>query len=306
IFSVPLNTVEVVRSPEYGYHIIKVTERRVAGYRSFEEVRPELAMRVADEMAKDQARDEITRISSQIRSKKPASVEQFVAYANDKVSSNDTGWFQKSDQIPGLGANAPLTTWVFAAKEKEVGEVTGTQRGMLVPFLAGIRPAGITALDEIRAKVEQDAKLEKARVSARESLAKAVAGAPNLEAVAAKTGIPTAETTINRQGFISGFNGDASALVNAAMAANIGQLQGPVAVADGAVAFQVTEQKKVTDADLAQNRSSYLDQVRQQQSRSLRAVLLQKLRKEAKIDINQKLINPGEGPEPQQPPSAGM
>ncbi|HVR37803.1 MAG TPA: peptidyl-prolyl cis-trans isomerase, partial [Thermoanaerobaculia bacterium] len=299
IFSVPLNTVDVVRSAEFGYHIVKVVERRTAGYRSFEEVRPELSARVADDMAKDQARNEIAVISTKLRDKKPKTVDEFVSYANDRVASYDSKWFQKTDSIPNLGSNAPLTAWVFAAKEGDIGEVTGTPKGMLIPYLSGIRPRGITALAEIRDKVDADAKTEKARGAARQALAAAMAGAVNIDAVGQKVQTPIAETTVNRQGFIGGFQGDTSALVTSAMSANIGSLQGPIAVGDGAVAFQVTEQKKVTDAELAQKRSEYIDALRQQQSRNLRAALLQRLRKEAKIQINQEVIQPpGQGGAP--------
>ena len=47
-------------------------------------------------------------------------------------------------------------------------------------------------------------------------------------AVGAKSGIPAADTSITRQGFISGIPGDTSALIDAVMVANIGQVKGPV------------------------------------------------------------------------------
>jgi hypothetical protein len=58
---------------------------------------------------------------------------------------------------------------------------------------------------------------------------------------------------------------------------------------DGAVLFQVTEQKK-DDPATSQNRAQYTDNLRQQESRNLRASLLQRLRKASTIDINKKLI----------------
>ena len=48
-FSIPLNTIsDPIRSKEFGYHIIKVLERKAAGYRSFEEVRPTLAAQLTE------------------------------------------------------------------------------------------------------------------------------------------------------------------------------------------------------------------------------------------------------------------
>jgi len=157
-FSAPLNQVsDPIRTPQYGYHIIKVLERRPAAYKTFEEVKPQLAAQVAEQMAKDQAREEMTKIAARIRQAKPATPEAFAAFANDKVSSNDTLWFQKSDAIPGLGANPALSGWAFTAKQNDVGEMVGTQRGIVIPFLYGIRPAGVATLSEIRDRVTQPA-----------------------------------------------------------------------------------------------------------------------------------------------------
>lgn len=293
IFSVPLNTVDVVKSQEYGYHIIKVVERRAPGYRSFEEVKPELQARVADEMAQDQARSEITRIAAVLRQKKPENVQAFVAQANDRVSSNDTGWFAKNEQIPGLGMNQALAQWVFSAKQGDVGEVTQTQRGMIIPYVAGVRAAGVPDLKEIRAKVEEDAKLAKAKEAASRALQAAMAGAPNVDAVAAKLGLSAVDASVNRQqGQVAGINGAAPELIDAAINGRIGAISGPITVGDGAVLYQISEQKKVTPQELEQNRTAYIDNLRQQQARSLRAVLVERLRKEARVEINDELIRP--------------
>lgn len=291
VFSAKIGEVnDPIRTPQYGYHIIKVLERKPATYKSFEEVKPQLAAQVAEQMAKDKARDEMTKINARIRQAKPATPEAFAAFANDTVSSNDTQWFQKSDSIPGLGSNPALTGWAFTAKQNDIGEMVGTQRGIVIPFLYGIRPAGVAALSEIRDRVTQDAKLAKAKILAGQALQVAKNGAISVDAVAAKVGLPPADTTVNRQGFIGGISGETSQLVATAFSSPVGQLVGPVAVGDGAVVFQVTEQKKVSDAEVKSNEASYIEMIRDQQARGLRTVLLQKLRKGAKVDINEQVL----------------
>ena len=285
-FSIPLNTIsDPIRSKEFGYHIIKVLERKPAGYRPFEEVKPMLSAQLADQQAKDQARDEITRISARLKQTKPKIPAEFAALANDKVSSNDTQWFSKADQIPGIGNNPPLSGWAFSAKQGDVGEILGTQRGPVIAYLYGIRPAGITDLSEIRAKVEADARNAKARQIAQQKLAAAMPAA-NIDELAKKTGQTPVETTVTRQGYIAGFTGDTSALVDAAMAGKVGEMKGPINLPDGAVVLQVIEQKKVDPKAADENRASYAEMLRQQQARNLRTVLLQRLRKESKIEIN--------------------
>jgi peptidyl-prolyl cis-trans isomerase D len=290
-FSVPLNTIsDPIRSQEYGYHIIRVSERRAPAYRAFEEVKPMLVAQTTDEMAKEQARQEVTRIAATMRQNKPATPEEFAAMANDKISSNDTQWFQKSESIPGIGANAQLTDWVFSAKQGDVGEPIGTSRGIVIPYLAGIRPAGVSPLSEIRARVENEAKTAKARELAMNALRAATPGAASVDTVATKVGLTAADTQVNRQSQIGGFTGDTSELVKAALATEQGKMAGPVSVGDGAVVFQVTEQTRVTPEELKERSSQYLEALRGQQARSLRTVLLERLRKSAKLDVNDQAL----------------
>lgn len=290
-FSIGLNQIsDPIRSQEYGYHIIRVSERRPAAYRSFGEVRPQLTAQVIDDMAKEQAREEIARIAAVIRQRKPATPDEFSALANDKVSSNDTQWFQRGEQIPGIGNNTQLTSWVFASRQGDIGDPFGTQRGIVIPYLAGIRPAGVLPLSEIRERVENDARMATAREAGMNALRDAMSGAASVDGVASKVSLAPADTQVTRQGHIGGFTGDTSELVKAAMAAPVGEIAGPVPVAEGAVVFQVTEQTRFTPEELKERSAQYLEALRMQQARSLRSVLLERLRKSSKIERNEQAL----------------
>ncbi|HYI12818.1 MAG TPA: peptidyl-prolyl cis-trans isomerase [Thermoanaerobaculia bacterium] len=293
IFSIPLNTIsDPIRSSDFGYHIVKVTERRAETVRPFEEVRGELVNAVAGDKAKAAATNEINRIYTILRQNKPKDVKAFINLANDKVTSNDSGWFAKGDPVGGIGPHPRVTEWAFTAQPGDVSEPMGTPRGPVVAYIAGVRPGGVSALADVRPRVEEAARQEKARAAAKNALAQQMAGAASIDQLSAKTGQPAQDATVSRQGQIAGLAGDTSALVEAAIKAGIGTLQGPIAIGNGAVAFQVLEQKKITDTELAANRTSYIDTLRGQQARSLRAVLIQRLRKGADIEVNDEITRP--------------
>jgi peptidyl-prolyl cis-trans isomerase D len=293
IFSIPLNTIsDPIRSPEFGYHIVKVTERRAESVRPFEEVRAELAASTVNDKAKEVARMEVNRLRAVVRNSKPANAQAFANLANDKVSANDSGWFGRTDPVGGLGPNQPLAEWVFSAKQGDVSDPVGTPRGIAIAYVEGIRPPGTTALSEIRAQVEADLRQEKGREAARAALAQQMAGKTSIDQIAAATGQGAQETVVRRDGNVTGITGDTAALVQAALNSAIGSLSGPIVVGNGAVAVQVVEQKKVTPDELEKNRATSVDTLRGQQARSLRASLLQRLRKNSEIELNDEITRP--------------
>lgn len=298
IFSVPLNTIsDPIRSTEFGYHIVKVTERRPESVRPFEQVKAELTSFVQGERAKQAGRSEAERLKTVIKNRKPDTAQAFIALANDKVTSNDSGWFGRSQPIGGIGNNPVLSEWVFSAKPGDVSDLVGTPRGIAIAYVEGVRGAGTTPLDEIRPQVEADLRQEKGRDAARAALAQQMAGKKTLDEIAAAAGQPAREATVKRDGSnITGIPGDSSALIEAAMTAQLGELKGPVAIGNGAVAFQVVEQKKVTPQELAENRATSVDTLRGQQARNLRATLLQRLRKSAEIELNDDITRPTSAP----------
>jgi parvulin-like peptidyl-prolyl isomerase len=219
-------------------------------------------------------------------------VQAFAALASNNVTSNDGGWVGRGESVAGIGAHQPLVDWAFAAKPGEISAPLGTPRGIVIAYLANTRPAGVSALVDIREKVEEDARMEKARAAARAALAQQMAGATSIDQVSARTSQPAQETTVDRSGRVQGFNGDTTALVEAAIASNVGEVKGPVVVTEGAVAFQVVAQKKVSPEELKQNRATMMDTLRSTQARNLRSVLVQRLRKKAEIEVNDTITRP--------------
>jgi peptidyl-prolyl cis-trans isomerase D len=294
IFSIPLNQIsDPIRTQEYGYHIVKVVERRDQTVQSFEEARPALAASAANDMARDIARAEINRVNAAIKANKPATADAFAALGTGRLTSNDAGWIGKNEAVGALGFNQPMSQWIFAAKPGDISDPPiGTNRGIALVYVEGTRGAGVSTLADVREKVEQDAKRQKAREAARAQLATLMAGAPSIDAIAAKGTRPPQEVTVDHQGNIAGLTGDTAAFVQAALKSNVGAIGGPVAVGDGAVAFQVLEQKKVTDTELAQNRAAFADRLRQQQAQQLRSVLVGRLRKSADVELNDEITRP--------------
>ncbi|HXI14513.1 MAG TPA: peptidyl-prolyl cis-trans isomerase [Thermoanaerobaculia bacterium] len=291
-FSLPQGQISDLVKTEYGYHIIRVNEKRGAGYRPLEEVKAQLRTQLVEQTTKDQARQVVNQTHGLLQQSKPKSDADLRAYSTDKISLNDTRWFGKSDtQIPGIGSNSAVMSWTFAAKVGDVGPIIGTSRGPIIPYLAAIRPAGVSPVEEVTAKVEADVRQERAAAASRDTLAAAMP-ALSLEALGLKLGLSPGEGTITGDGFVTGFSGNVQSLVEAAKTAAPGKLVGPVQLAEGAVVFEVTEQVKPDPTIFAKNKGLYISSLREREAGKIRSALLARLRKQAKVTTNERLVNP--------------
>ena len=209
------------------------------------------------------ARTEINRVRNVVRQAEQAGQRAGIRRPGQRqgLTSNDSGWFGRTEPIGGLGHNQPLAEWVFSAKQGDVSDPIGTPRGIAIAYVEGIRPPGISRSRRSARRSKQDVRRQKAREAAR-----AAAGADDGRRAERrrrspqKAGQPAQETTVDRQGSIAGLTGDTAALVEAAMNAQRSAASADrSSSADGAVAFQVIEQKKVTADELAQNRAAFVD-----------------------------------------------
>jgi peptidyl-prolyl cis-trans isomerase D len=103
---------DLVRS-EYGFHVIRVEERREAFHRPLEEVREELAMELLRrEAANARAREIADRLAAAVREGRP--LEQ--AAREEGLTLERSGWLKRRPDgfVPGLGAAQDLLAAAFA------------------------------------------------------------------------------------------------------------------------------------------------------------------------------------------------
>lgn len=278
---------DLVRT-QFGFHVIKVNETRPESIRTFEEVRVELEGRLVEERTRNQAREAITQSRARLEQLKPITPEDLQAVTGTMVSLNDGGWFGKAEPVQGLGRAPALNDWAFGdGTVGQTGPVLETPRGPVIPYLIGERPAGVTPLDEIRPRVENEAKMAKARQVAKTEMAGVYDSLQSLDAAAGTLSLTPQTATVNRVASIAGLSGSAQPLVEAAMTAKTGETVGPIVVDDGAVLFHVLRQSSYDPASFETQRKSLIESLRQNEFRSLRASLIAGLREGANISINQ-------------------
>jgi peptidyl-prolyl cis-trans isomerase D len=291
-FGQPIGQVGDPVRTSYGYHVIRVNERKT---RSLEEagreIREELLQRKLSQESIDRLRAAQARLPQT-----GATAEQMQQLQSEVLRYNDTGWFGQHDPVPGLGRVPELSAWAFSADLRSVGTVIDNRflDGPILPYLVGSRDGGITPLAEIRNRVEEDLRRQKGRELAADSLRQA--GATSLDRLAEERGLAVGVASVRPNVPVEGITGNTAALAEAVFDEAEGRLGGPVIVDAGAVMFEVTEVTRFDPAQFEAEKQMLREDLREQEVRKLRAALLDKLRQEAKIQINQDLL-----PGPRQP-----
>ena len=147
---------------QFGYHIIKLEERRPASVRPLAEVHDQIIDKLVEGQADAEGSRRATALREKIDAGKLVTDEQWRALATDVVTSNVTPYFEQGSAIPGLGRDPELVGEAMAAKEGFIGGPRRSGRGWIVYRVAKIRAAGTTPFDEAKEEAREDVKREKA------------------------------------------------------------------------------------------------------------------------------------------------
>lgn len=278
---------------QFGYHVIKVEERRPAGQRSIEEVRESIRTNLADGLADGEGSRRATALREKIDAAKLTTEEQWKALADDVVTSNVTPFFERADFIPGLGRDPELMAEIAGAKEGFVGGPRRTARGWILYRVNQTRSAGISPFDEAKAVVMEAVKREKAVAACAQELEgrrASLAGA-DLQAVATSLGGRVEKLTDHRRGMAAGGLGTSEALDRAIFSTPVNGLTPVVKITDrGAVVVRISAQKLADASQLEKDRASLKDSLVQTEVQQLQQSMLVEARRQAAVTVNSALL----------------
>jgi peptidyl-prolyl cis-trans isomerase D len=168
----PLNTAFDLRQGEVSqpvkkgdkYYILKATERKLAG---FEEAKPQL-LKAARERKSYTEAVSIAK-EAQDKFKETKNAEAVAAEINQKhgaqvASVKETPFFAQGDALPVLGEAPEMESAVFAlANPNDIADYVSTNNGFVVAQYLEKRDPHDPAFEEVRSKVEQRYRADKAK-----------------------------------------------------------------------------------------------------------------------------------------------
>jgi peptidyl-prolyl cis-trans isomerase D len=285
-FSLPPGSISDLVKTQYGFHIVKVIDKRPAVTKSLEEVRGQIEDQIKWERAQAQARRLAENAASAI--KRPADLERVAKSRGLKLA--ESGYFQRDEPIAGIGFAPEVGAWAFQLGPDEVSPPIRTPQGFVILVVTGRQDSHLPKLDEVKERVREDVVVRKALEAARQKAARLAEEAKRTGdlARAAKAAGATVETTadlVTRGTALPGV-GISPAVDRVAFSLAPGTVSEPILTETAAVVVQVLERKDVTATELAAGRESLRQELLADRRNRFFSAYMTKAKQRMRIEIN--------------------
>ena len=254
-FSLEPGTLSDVIKTQYGFHIVKVHERQRAHQQTLEQVRNQILPLITQEKARRTAEDLVQKAQNDLR-ENPGTFKAVAEQLGVPVLETDL--LKRGEPLPNIGVSPALEDALFSAtlEENEVTPLIPVSDGFVVGLLGRIDPAHPAELAEVREQVENGLRREQATqyvLSEMKDLAELARKLKNLKRAAAsrRLAVKTSEPFTSQD--VPSDVGVPGGLWEAAASLSVGEIAGPLAVADGQVVFSLLEQQPAPAEELLRN-----------------------------------------------------
>jgi peptidyl-prolyl cis-trans isomerase D len=298
-FSMTPGQISDLVKTQFGYHIIKLIDKKAATTKPLAEVRPQ----IEDQLKWDRAQAQAQRTADDVASKlkKPTDFDT-VAKARG-LTVGDAGLFSREEPITGIGMAPAVAERAFELKDGEVSAAIRTPQGFAFITVTGRQDSYVPKFDEVKAKVRDDVLKKKAVDAARQRAAAVDAQmkSGNFDAAAKSAGLEVKTTDLIARGATIADVGVSPAVDSAAFALPAGGVSDPIVTDTGAVIVKVLEKTDANtkpavaakDAAPAQPPAT-MDSVRTdlltERRNRFYASYMSKARERMKVNINREVI----------------
>ena len=278
----------VVKS-QFGYHIIKLTEKQPAKTQTLDEVRP-----MIEQMLKSQrAQQEAERVSTELAGKitKPADFDTIAKQRGLVV--NESGFFGRQEMIGGgLTFDPQISNRAFELKPGEVSEAVRGSQGFVFITLTGTQESRLPTLDEVKSRVREDVQRKKAVETARQKATGLVAQLKggDFNAAAKAAGLEAKTTDLVARGAAYPDVGGNPEIDNAAFALPVGGVSAPIVTETGAVVVKVLEKTLPTPDEVKNGRETIKTEMLNQERQRFFGAYMAKAREKMNIRSNPQVL----------------
>jgi peptidyl-prolyl cis-trans isomerase D len=289
VFAMQPGAISDLVKTQYGYHIIKLVDKKNATTRPLAEVRQQLNDQLAYQRAQTQAADLAQTLEKQIKT--PADLDK-VAKAQGLIVQ-ESGLFARDEPILGLGPSPEAANKAFDMKTNEVSGPLRASRGFVFETLVARQDPYVPKVEEVKDRVREELVKQKARDLSKQKaaeLAVKLKSAADFEKTAKAAGLEAKTTDLITQDSPIPDLGVAPAVEDAAFKLTVGAVSDPIATDNGTAVIKVLERKSVTPEEWTSSKDRFRDELLADRRNRFFSAYMVKAKQKMKIEVNREAL----------------
>lgn len=245
---------------QYGFHIIKLTDKKPGSVKPLTEVRQQIVDQLKYDAAEGQTTDLAQQIEQNARNK--ADLERLAKAQG--LTLQESGFFGRTDLVSGLGLAPAVAQRAFELNDDQVSGAVRASRGEVLFVVSGKQASYIPTLDEAKDKVREAVIAQKAGELANQNaaaLAAMLQKAPDFTKAAKAAGFETQTSDlVAREAPLPGLGVSPTADA-AAFSLPVGGVSAPVMAENTYGIIKVLEKQELKPEALAEARDKFREEL---------------------------------------------
>jgi peptidyl-prolyl cis-trans isomerase D len=289
-FNTPVGqTTDIIRT-SYGFHIIHVEAKQQARLKPLDEVKPQIEAVLKSQKASAESQNLANAVQALARTGGMSK-----AASEKGLSVTSVGPVAQGDILPGVGNAPEFANALFSAKKNDPPATAPFPQGYVIYQVTDIQPAQSPTFEQVRAKVEEQFKEQRAQAQLAQrtqQLADRAHAEHDLDKAAKEAGatVKTSEL-VDRNAQVPEV-GAMSGGASVAFSMKAGEISAPIQSGNNGVVIKVLELQEPSSEQGKQNWDTLKDTLLQQKRNELEGLYLEnlhdRLEKEGKLKINKK------------------
>jgi peptidyl-prolyl cis-trans isomerase D len=273
---------------QFGFHVIKVTEKKPGETRPLDQVRTQ----IEDQLKWERAQQDAQRIAEQIAGEidDPSDLDRVGRARGLNVGESE--FFAREEPISGLGFAPEASAAAFELTEGAVSEPIRTPQGFAFIGLTGQQDAYVPKLEDVKEKVREDVLRAKAVEAARQKASSLAASfkSGDFGRAAKAAGLEVKTTELVPRSTPLAEIGQSDAVDAAVFALPAGSVTDPIVTDAGVVIARVVERDDATPQEIAQGREQLREQLISERRNRFFSAYMSKAKEKMRIEINREVL----------------
>jgi len=288
-FSMEPGQISDLVKTQYGFHIIKVVDKKPAATRTLDEVRAQITDQLAFQKAQQAVMAQARTLDEKID--KAADLET-VAKANG-LTVQESGFFTREEPIPGIGGSPQMAAQAFQLKEGEASPAINSPRGPVFIAVSGKQDPYGPKLEDVKDKVREDAIRARATELSRQrgtEIAARLRGAKDFAAAAKAEGLTVKDTELVARESALPDVGVSPEVDKVAFTLPKDAVSDPIVTASGSVIVRVVERDEVTPEELRSGKDAFRAQLLTERRGRFFSAYMTKAKQKMKIEVHDDVL----------------